>query len=338
MNRTQKFWNAVFIVNLLALSTSAIAYEAPKAKALTATVGTSHAGSLWHDRGDMKSLNLLYGSGGKQHQPSGKFTFVKEAKEGTSPKFDIVDGKGVHWKVKLGEEAKPETAATRLVWAAGYAVDEDYYLPELQVDKMPRLRRGHKLVSASGVIQGARLERKEKDQKKAGTWSWYKNPFVGTRELNGLKVVMALLNNWDLKEENNAIYEEKGEQPQYLVTDLGATFGKTGNTIVRSKSNLLEYRYSKFIQKVHSEHVDFHFNSRPFFLTVFHLPNYVKRTKMQGIVKHIPLTHAKWMGELLGQLSAEQIRDCFRAAGYSPNEVDGFTAVVRERIAELKKL
>ena len=338
MNRTQNYWNAFCLVNLLALSTPAFAYEAPQAKALTAAVGTSHASSLWHDRGNMKSLNLLYGSGGKEHQPSGKFTFVKEAKEGTSPKFDIVDGKGVHWKVKLGEEAKPETAATRLVWAAGYAVDDDYYLPELQVDKMPRLARGQKLISTGGVIHGARLERKEKDQKKAGTWSWYKNPFVGTRELSGLKVMMALLNNWDLKEVNNAIYEAKGEQPQYLVSDLGATFGKTGNPLVRSKSNLQEYSSSKFIQKVHSEHVDFHLNSRPFFLTVFHLPNYVRRTKMQGIVKHVPLTHAKWMGELLGQLSPEQIRDCFRAAGYSSTEVEGFATVVQGRIAELNKL
>ena len=41
---------------------------------------------------------------------------------------------------------------------------------------------------------------------------------------------MALINNWDLKEVNNAIYEEKGEGPRYVVSDLGATFGETGNS------------------------------------------------------------------------------------------------------------
>lgn len=84
--------------------------------------------------------------------------------------------------------------------------------------------------------------------------------------------------------------------------------------------------------------MDFFLGSRPFFLTVFNAPYYVTRTKMQGIVKHIPRTHAKWVGQLLGQLSAEQIRDCFRAAGYSPAEVEGFAKVVQGRIADLNQL
>lgn len=40
----------------------------------------------------------------------------------------------------------------------------------------------------------------------------------------------------------------------------------------------------------------------------------------------------------LAQLSPEQIRDAFRPAGYSPEQVQGFAAVVEERIAELNKL
>ena len=47
------------------------------------------------------------------------------------------------------------------------------------------------------------------DEKKSGTWSWHHNPFVGTREFNGLRVMMALLNNWDLKDENNAVLKKK---------------------------------------------------------------------------------------------------------------------------------
>ena len=34
-----------------------------------------------------------------------------------NPKFNVVDEDGVKWGVKFGNEAKPETAATRLVWA-----------------------------------------------------------------------------------------------------------------------------------------------------------------------------------------------------------------------------
>ena len=62
------------------------------------------------------------------------------------------------------------------------------------------------------------------------------------------------------------------------------------------------------------------------------------RLSMQDVAKHVPRTHSKWLGQLLGQLSAEQIRDCFRADGYSPEEVEGFAKVVRGRIADLTKL
>jgi len=296
------------------------------------------SGGLWRNPGKIASLNLFYGPGGKEHQPAGKFTFVKEDKEGTSPKFDVVDDQGVHWKVKLGEETKSETAATRLVWAAGYFTDEDYYLPTLRVEKMPKLNRGNQFVSKGGVVHGVRLERKLNGQKKIENWSWFKNPYAGTKELDGLKIMMALVNNWDLKESNNAIYEEHGEKPRYVVSDLGATFGRTGNPLVRSKDNLRDYRRTKFIQKVKPEEVDFFLSSRPFFLTAVDVPNYVTRTKMQGIVKHISRTHAKWLGQLLAQLSTEQIHDCFRAAGYSPAEVAGFAKVVQGRIADLNRL
>ncbi len=63
-------------------------------------------------------------------------------------------------------EPQSETAATRLVWAAGYFPDEDYYLPELRVEKMPKLQRGAQFVTADGVVHGVRLERSVKRAKK----------------------------------------------------------------------------------------------------------------------------------------------------------------------------
>ena len=53
-------------------------------------------------------------------------TFVDEDLKGSNPKFVVRDAAGVKWKIKLGTEARPETAATRLVWAVGYSADEDY--------------------------------------------------------------------------------------------------------------------------------------------------------------------------------------------------------------------
>jgi len=78
------------------------------------------------------------------------------------------------------------------------------------------------------------LERHITGEKRIGTWSWFKNPFVGTKELNGLKVMMALINDTDLKAENNDIYDEEGLEHRYVVSDLGASFGRTGNIVDQS--------------------------------------------------------------------------------------------------------
>jgi len=293
---------------------------------------------LWTDRGDIRALDLIGGAGGKEHQPTGKFTFVKEETDGSNPKFILRDEQGVQWKAKLGPEVKSETAATRLVWAAGYFTDEDYYLPELRVENMGRMKRGGEFISADGTVRGVRLERYLKGERKAGNWSWFKNPFIGSKEFNGLKVMMALINNWDLKEINNSIYQVKGERPRYVVTDLGATFGETGNTITRSKSNPEDYAKSEFVQKVNKDKVDFHLSSRPFFITAIDVPNYNKRTRMQEVPKDIPIADAIWLGKLLEPLSDDQIRDVFRAAGYNDKDVEDNATVVKQRITDLTRL
>ena len=326
----------IFVLSAFVIPLVVKGFEPPEDSVRAA--GENSLSGLWNDRGDIASLNLFYGPGGGEHEPSGTFTFVEEDTKGTSPKFVVMDEQGVRWKVKLGDETKPETAASRLVWAAGYFTDEDYYLPELRVANLPKLARGSKFVSADGVIQGARLERKLKGEKKDGNWSWFKNPFVGTKELDGLRVMMALINNWDLKEVNNAIYNVKGEGLRYVVSDLGATFGQTGNAITRSKGNIGEFSGSKFIQKVAADHVDFFFSSRPLLLSAVDVPYYAKRTHMQDIAKHIPVAHARWLGQLLAQLTDEQLHDCFRAAGYAPVEVEVIVTMVKQRINDLNNL
>jgi hypothetical protein len=293
-----------------------------------------------HDPGDLPTLDLYYGAGGKEHapDPNGTFTFVEEDMKQTSPKFDVVDAQGEKWRVKLGQEPQAETAATRLLWAAGYFVDEDYYVAELKVEKLPKLHRGQEFVTADGTaVRGARLKRKSKDMKKLGDWSWFENPFVGTKELNGLRVMMCLVNNWDLAADNNAIYEVDGER-HYLVSDVGASFGSTGSSISRSKGKLDDYAKSKFIEKTNTDTVDFVMHSKPFILTAVNVSNYRHRSRMEEVGKHIPRADAKLLGQRLAQLSESQIQDCFRAAGYPQDKIDGYTKVVKQRIAELVAL
>jgi hypothetical protein len=69
-----------------------------------------------------------------------------------------------------------------------------------------------------------------------------------------------------------------------------------------------------------------------------HLPSYRERTRMQDIVKHIPIADAGWLGDRLGRLSLEQIRDCFRASGFSPADIEVYTQVVVARIRALQKI
>lgn len=300
---------------------------------------------MWQDPEDIASRNLYYGPGGKQHHPHGQFKFLKEDLDGSNPKFSVVDGDGVKWKIKLGIEARPETVATRLVWAAGYAADEDYFVEQLRPADMPvRLHRGQAFVAEDGSLHDVRLEREQEDGEKIGAWKWRHNPFANTRELNALRVLMALINNWDLEDKNNCVRECQDAQGRpaqiYYISDLGASFGTTQLARPRaiSKGDLESYRASGFIKRATAEYVDFETPKRPPVVFLVNPHEFFSRLRLHWIGQRIPRADARWTGELLSRLSMNQIRDAFRAAGYSPAQVEGFTQVLRDRIEELNKL
>ena len=73
--------------------------------------------------------------------------------------------------------------------------------------------------------------------------AWDDNPFIGTPQLSGLKIVNMLLSNWDTKDRrdvsrgsNTAIFERRvsrwGREAQYLITDWGGAMGKWGSNVV----------------------------------------------------------------------------------------------------------
>ena len=325
----------LLVLAILCLS-NPVSGETTKRALSTKSLPRDASGVLWREPTDIASRDLLYGAGGRKHEPKGPFRFVKEDMGGSNPKFVIEDARGTRWKVKLGPEVKSETAATRLLWAVGYFTDEDYFLPQLVVQEMKKLRRGQKFVSNEGTIRGARLERQEASVKKIGNWSWSDNPFVGRRELTGLKVMMALINNWDLKKSNNDIYQI-GQERIYLISDLGATFGNCSNT-GRSKANLKAYTQSKFLREVTPEEVDIRVPSRPPWWFVFAMPLYIQRTRASDLGNDLPRADVQWIGELLARLSDQQLADTFRGAGFTRAEVDGFSQKMRERITELNRL
>jgi hypothetical protein len=306
------------------------------------SVGTTKAivSELWIAPTDISSRNLFYGPGGEKHQPGKSLTFIKEDLSGSNPKFDVRDENGVCWKVKLGVESQPETVASRLLWAVGYYADEDYYRDSAQMRNLPaHLHRGQNFVEAGGTIHSLRLKREDKGYKRTGFWRWRNGPFSGTRELNGLRVMMALINNWDLKDENNATLEEPTGRV-YEVSDLGASFGSSGVLLEKkaAKGNLHSYQRSKFMTKAGLEYVDFSTPSLPSLPYIFNPWQYGRRARLHWIGRHINRSDAQWMGQLLGQLSRDQIRDAFRAAGYSPTDAAAFTQTLQTRIEQLKGL
>jgi hypothetical protein len=300
------------------------------------------AALLWADPGDIKSRDLYYGIGGKKREPQAPIAFDKEDPKGTSPKFDVHDADGRKWKAKIGAEARPETAAARLLWAVGYFANENYFFLSLQVNALPaHLERGQQFVHGSAV-NNVRLQRDPPHTKKAGDWSWRDKALAGSREFNGLRVMMALLSNWDLKDENNALLEDEKHLGRQIleVSDVGAAFGRAGKSYTDSitKANPDAYHRTKFIKHIHTDYVDFNFPTHPPFLYIFNPAFFFHHLRNRWIGKHVPRADAKWIGSLLAQLSPEQIRSAFRAGGYGPEEIETYTSAIEARIAELAKL
>ena len=303
--------------------------------------------ALWRDPGDVASRDLRHGAGSPDLAPAAPFTFVEEVKKGESPKFKVRDARGVEWSVKLGEEAQAETVSTRLLWAVGYFTEEAYYFDEVRVEKLPRrLSRGREYVSGD-VVRGARFEPKRENVKEGPEWSWRDSPFEGSREMSGLKVLMILLNNFDARKGNNHILyteTEGGREARYVVTDLGATLGRAGGMGgKRTKNSLEDFLSTEFVRGVDAKDgiVEFDFDTRPRgfgHLAVLHPKYYRGEVKKEKAMRGIPVADARWIGSLLGQLTDQQLRDAFDAAGYEEATAEGYVRALRERINQLTSL
>jgi hypothetical protein len=180
---------------------------------------------------------------------------------------------------------------------------------------------------------------KREDEKKIGIWQWDKVGFAGSREWNGLRVLMALIGNWDLKDVNNSVYRD-GSQSVYMVSDLGASFGSAGAIwpITRAKDNLNSYTHSKFIRRIGPDTVDFQVPARPGFVRIVDPKAYFARIHLEHLGRNVPRADARWLGQLLARLAPAQIQDAFRAAGYSAQDTQAFARLIEDRITALAGL
>lgn len=313
MNCARKIRTFLLLSLVIALTSFDTGLAKPKKKTETLT-GT---GVLWRKPADISQRDLFLGPGGAGMRPDlRRLTFIKEEKGGYSKKYRVRDASGREWVAKIGKEAQSETSAVRLLWGLGYVTEVNYLVPRVNIP-------------GKGTFNNVRFEARPDDVKRVEGWRWSRNPFVGTPEFQGLKIMMALINNWDLKDSNNEILHvrgPRGDELRYIISDLGATFGHASGTfffwrITRSRNNPEKYAKSKFFEKVEGNRVRLHYGG-----------------KNKGLFKNITADDAVWMGTLLAQLSDQQIRDAFRAANYTPAQINLLARTVRTRSEELLTL
>lgn len=287
---------------------------------------------IWRSPGDVASLDLTAGPGGIHGSPQPPFRFVEEHLDGSQPCLSVRDRRGLVWRVKWGDEVNSETLATRLAWAAGYFVEINYFVAEGRIENVSDLQRAAVCLDEHGRFRNARFELDERNVTKhfeEHSWAWNDNPFVGTRELHGLKIVMMWLSNWDAKDvrdvargSNTAIFEYQVRsglrEARYLITDWGGSLGRWGSVVRRGRwdCHAFEAENAAFVTGVDGDLVRFGYTGQ----------------RTADIADGIRVSDVEWLLGTLGALRQAQIADAVRASGGTPEEVAVFSRALRARL------
>jgi hypothetical protein len=305
------------ILCIVAAGTFACAVRAEKIVPVPAPPPETLA-EFWSEPHDLASRDLFLGPFGTElaPDPSASWTYVSRKKQGFlglssfSPGYTVKDASGRRWSVKLGDESQSEVTASRLVWALGFHQPPVYFLPSWRLSGS----------SAPGVKGRARFRPQDPRLEDVGNWSWHRNPFVGTPPWRGLIVMMAMLNNSDIKTGQNVVYEldppRNGVRRWYVVRDLGHSLGETGKYLA-DRNDVAEFETEAFITGVENGRVRFNWSG-------WHTE----------LLEHITPADVRWTCERLARLSDEQWRDAFRAGGYEPDVADRFIRRFKAKIAE----
>src|SRR6187455_965858 len=214
-----RFYSFVLLAAIAAGSAACAGVGVPQAQ----NTPKPPSASMWVEPTDLASRDLFYGPWGKEHapDPNGVYQLVELKHTGVNLGMTVKDSKGREWSVKqpfpggLDPEGPVEVALSRLLSAIGYHQPPIYYLPAFYL-KDDFGRR---------VAVGGRFRLKDPSLKDTGEWKWEENPFVGTKEYQGLIVLLTMFNSTDLKNQNNTLYEHhNGDlvEQWYATRDLGA--------------------------------------------------------------------------------------------------------------------
>ena len=300
---------------------------------------TSRRVVIWRNPGPAESLDLAAGPGGRDGAPAPPFAFIEEHGTGSFPCVSVRDARGRVWRVKWGNEVHSESFAARFAWAAGYFVEMNYFVPSGRIDGAGVLQRAGQSISDDGTFENARFELDEPGVVKhfdEHSWAWNDNPFVGTRELNGLKIVMMLLSNWDNKDvrdvargSNTAIFEYRMDrdvlEARYLIIDWGATLGTWGNNVLsrgRWDCDAYAAQTDQFVLGMDGGRV---------------LWGY-KGQRTADAVMGITREDVQWLYKYVGGLTDDQLAAGLRASGGTESEIADFTKALRTRLDKLREV
>ncbi|MDT7808292.1 MAG: hypothetical protein QOJ70_2105 [Acidobacteriota bacterium] len=294
--------------------------------------------TLWRDPGHVERLDFRGGPGGREREPAPPFHFVEEHATGSNPCMTVRDARDLRWRVKWGDEVRSETFAVRMAWAAGYHVEAAYYVPRGHIHGATNLTRAATCVAEDASFHDARFELDEEGVRKLFDehgWSWDSNPFAGTRELAGLKVLLLLVSNWDNKDvrdvargSNTAIFEhtlaDGGLEARYLIIDWGASMGKWGSPLTRSKWDCEGYasQNADFVRGVEDGIVQWGYTGQ----------------RTDEATEEITVEDVRWLHSYLLRITDAQLREGLLASGAVEEEADCFTRAIRERIEQLGRV
>jgi len=294
-------------------------------------------GVLWQKPGDITVEDWTWGPGGQARAPQPPFEFIEEDLNGTNPKIKVRDAKGDHWTVKFGGEDHSDVFASRLLFAMGYSAQPSYFVASGVVTGVHGLHRAKVFLGKNGEFSYARFklhESKKVTRVEGKDWSWTDNPFLGTHELSGLKILLMLTSNWDAKDSrdgkgsNTAVYAKagsQGDQLYYAFDDWGATMGKWGGFFSRDKWNSNGYvqQTPMFVRSAAGgESIRWGYHGK----------------HSKDVTSGITMEDVRWLLTYLSGVTDAQLRAGLQASGATAPQIDAYARSIEARIAQLQHL
>jgi hypothetical protein len=164
-------------------------------------------------------------------------------------------------------------------------------------------------------------------------WSWIDNPFVGSKELGGLKILVMLTSNWDTKDSrdgngsNNKIIHPISASDRsdwFAVTDWGASFGKVGGFFRRDRWDWLGYaaQTASFVRTSSNGDVAWGFKGK----------------HGRDITGGVGLDDIRWLLPYLTPITDEEIEAGLAASGAPAAVAREYTRLIRSRIVQLERI